>query len=529
MTINDAFSMGSLLFGTQRTEDNSTESKTTTIYGTATSDSKDGVVNVFINDNVLGEGEDYDDDGNRIADAIGDTSIELDTSVSVKEGDTVMISLIGGIAKTPIVTGNVGEGDRQDVAIARADKKADDASIKAGEAIGTASDAKATAQEATSKANDAVLKIQAVEASATQALNSANEAKELIKESSDTIRPILDEFDSVKENASKAANDLETIETSLAYEYAKKTDLTEVEATLRSEVTQSASGWIASVYYTAKGAAVTDEAHALIDKAKKDLDDAQGYLNDSIMSLDKAEKEYVKVSSSVNDAIDSLEMANEFQVEAQRTLAESIEKLEEARAILAEAEIYGDTEAIEAAQLLVNEATLYVEQSNSVLDEATESVHVAEQKLEEARGKFDIAESAVAKAKSDYDQALIDYNRASNGFSETCRSTMSLTSNEFKILIDRASRSATDYLRFSDGILEIANVSDNDSTLKMHLTNSQLSFVDGESNSMADFGKNQDNLWVMNISNANVKDMMTFGSFAWVKRDNGNMSLKWIG
>ena len=38
-----------------------------------------------------------------------------------------------------------------------------------------------------------------------------------------------------------------------------------------------------------------------------------------------------------------------------------------------------------------------------------------------------------------------------------------------------------------------------------------------------------DGIWNMYIEQAYVRDMIRFGDYAWVKRDNGNMSIKWLG
>lgn len=78
--------------------------QTTTVIGEATSDSKDGKVFVdFSGESVSGNGE---------------QSVEVDTTVSVKAGDIVRVSLVGDHAKNPCVTGVVGGGDRTDTEIA---------------------------------------------------------------------------------------------------------------------------------------------------------------------------------------------------------------------------------------------------------------------------------------------------------------------------------------------------------------------------------------------------------------------------
>lgn len=78
----------------------SNSTSTTTILGVATSDSKDGKVNVIISDNTLS------------GDNAG-TAQEIDTNIQVLEGDSVQITLTGSAAmKAPTVTGIIGGGDR---------------------------------------------------------------------------------------------------------------------------------------------------------------------------------------------------------------------------------------------------------------------------------------------------------------------------------------------------------------------------------------------------------------------------------
>lgn len=43
------------------------------------------------------------------------------------------------------------------------------------------------------------------------------------------------------------------------------------------------------------------------------------------------------------------------------------------------------------------------------------------------------------------------------------------------------------------------------------------------------FGLNDDGIWEMHIQNTYAEDMVRFGDYAFIKRQNGNMSLKWLG
>lgn len=74
---------------------------TITYYGTATSDSDSGTVSVHLSDDVT------------LADGDEGTSVELPCTCAVREGDTVMVTLVsaGNALRVPTVTGVVGEGD----------------------------------------------------------------------------------------------------------------------------------------------------------------------------------------------------------------------------------------------------------------------------------------------------------------------------------------------------------------------------------------------------------------------------------
>lgn len=62
----------------------------------------------------------------------------------------------------------------------------------------------------------------------------------------------------------------------------------------------------------------------------------------------------------------------------------------------------------------------------------------------------------------------------------------------------------------------------------LQVTNSVLAFRT-LSQQLAYFGLNENGIWEMHIANTYVDDMIRFGDYAWVKRSNGNMSLKWLG
>ena len=59
-------------------------------------------------------------------------------------------------------------------------------------------------------------------------------------------------------------------------------------------------------------------------------------------------------------------------------------------------------------------------------------------------------------------------------------------------------------------------------------TSNRLAFRTSDQD-IAWFGQNSDGIWEMHIQNTYAEDMVRFGNYAFIKRDNGNMSLKWLG
>jgi len=60
------------------------------------------------------------------------------------------------------------------------------------------------------------------------------------------------------------------------------------------------------------------------------------------------------------------------------------------------------------------------------------------------------------------------------------------------------------------------------------ITSTRMSFRT-DAGDIAYFGLNDDGIWQMHIATTFVDDMIRFGDYAWIKRNNGNMSIKWLG
>lgn len=115
--------LAAAFFGNKRLENSSsgTITQTRTETGIATSDSADGLVSVIIGDETI-PGTSLDET------EIGTNAVTIPTTVAVKSGDVVIVTLVGNDRiKSPTVTGVIGRGDEQETAISEAETAAAEA------------------------------------------------------------------------------------------------------------------------------------------------------------------------------------------------------------------------------------------------------------------------------------------------------------------------------------------------------------------------------------------------------------------
>ena len=93
-------------------------------------------------------------------------------------------------------------------------------------------------------------------------------------------------------------------------------------------------------------------------------------------------------------------------------------------------------------------------------------------------------------------------------------------------LINDAARYATDYIRIEQGVG--ISIGSNEAEIRNVMAYDHQAYVT-PAGEVSRYGLNDEGVWEMLIDNISVRDMMRFGNYAWIRRDNGNMTLKWIG
>ena len=97
--------------------------------------------------------------------------------------------------------------------------------------------------------------------------------------------------------------------------------------------------------------------------------------------------------------------------------------------------------------------------------------------------------------------------------------------------IAEARKVAENYLAYDTATNELTiGVTNADGTRGLHnvISNSIMTFVSGSGEDMAHFGEVND-IWEMAIATARIGSQLRFNDFAWIRRENGNMTLKWLG
>lgn len=88
----------------------------------------------------------------------------------------------------------------------------------------------------------------------------------------------------------------------------------------------------------------------------------------------------------------------------------------------------------------------------------------------------------------------------------------------------QAARTASDFMTYLNGVLTLGSPS---SGIRNVITPTRQGF-ETDAGEILWMGV-EDGIGKMHADNAEIGDMLRFGGFAWIARDNGNMTLKWIG
>lgn len=313
-----------------------------------------------------------------------------------------------------------------------ASDKADSAIEMAGEASQHAEDAKQSASEAITASNNASQNASEAKEAASAAASAAETARQEAEESQQAsanaqaeVARINGEVTAVKGDINSALDELadqaaetEAIRETLEIDYAKKTDVSSVEASLTTEISKKVGELQTTVEENYAG---KNEVVDLEGRLQSQITQNAEGLTSTVSKVEKLESDTTVAQQHVDEA---LSKANEAQQAASLAQANATASQAAADAAKADANIAADkaTAAHEAAQLaesVANAADQKVQEAQGDLAEARENltnvtnrVGATEEEIAAAQARVDQAQTAVNQALADAAEANVAANKA---------------------------------------------------------------------------------------------------------------------
>lgn len=345
-----------------------------------------------------------------------------------------------------------------------ASKKADDAKTSAAdaitnsntainqsnEAINKAQQANQSAGEAKTSAETALTKIDSATADLKKAQDNINSLKSDISSTNKSLDELAKEAGETKETLDGLNGDLQETKETLKLSYAKKTDLSSTEASLKAEITKS-----------------TTELSSKIERAyvgKSELTDIQGKLQSQITQnaegLTSQSSKIDKLENDTTDAQLKITAASEAASKAQSIANKAQTAADNAKTAANKAQTAADEAASKAtfAQQKANEAKTTAEAANTRLANAesdlsaakenlknvTADVNATKEQVEEAQNAVTEAEKNVAKAMKDATDAqnVAKTAQSAADAAKTTANTAQDTANKAKANADEATKTA---------------------------------------------------------------------------------------
>ena len=291
-----------------------------------------------------------------------------------------------------------------------AGQKADQAAQAAADALEDSAEAKTAANVAKETAESAAQKSDSAQDLANTAKTAADEAKSTAEAAKQDAQTAQDEIDALGEN-------LTTLSTTMEAEYARKTDLTEAEASLQTQINQNAAqisstaSKVEKIDETANDAAdkaaaaqtAAGAAQLKADQAVADATAAQSAADIAKTAAAAAQKEADTAHSAAQTAQSAADQAKEDLDAAKADLATVQGRIDATEEDIAAAQVAVDAaqasadKAQEDADAAVSKATA----AQTKADDAAENAQTAQEAANDAASKAILAQQVADEAKGD--------------------------------------------------------------------------------------------------------------------------------
>lgn len=315
-----------------------------------------------------------------------------------------------------------------EAAVEQAKKAAETAETKASEAQQSAGNAAAAANQSAEHSQKAQQDAEEAKTTADSAASAAEQATQTAKSASDTAEAAKLDAEQAQKDINSLGESLTTLENTMSAEYARKTDLTESEAKLQTQISQNAAGIssVASKFQiidetTNNAAELAAQAQAQAKAAQEEADIASAQAEAAQTAADEATEAAQRSQAEADTAKVAADTAQTVANEAEAALAAAQADLETiiARGDATSAEIAAAEQAVadaqaaaetaiseaeaaiataEAAQAVASEAVESAEAAQAVADQAWKDAEMAQKVADEANGAAVAADVAMSAA-----------------------------------------------------------------------------------------------------------------------------------
>lgn len=353
-------------------------------------------------------------------------------------------------------------------AASTAQEDAATAKTSAANAEKNAADAKTAADAASTKSDEAVSTATAAQSDAAEAKTNATKASKTAAAAKADAAQAQKEIDSLGEN-------LTTLSNTMKADYARKTDLTEAEASLSTKISQNA----ANIETTAKKVSVIDEtannaadlaataqtkaeaAQTKADKATSEAAAAQTKADEASLAAQTAQSNADTAKAAAKNAQSVADKAKTDLAEAQKNLATVKGRVDATEGDIAKAQKAVTTAqaAAEKAQSDANAAATKASSAQDAAAAAKENASLAQTAANQASAKAEAAQTIANAAKvnasdaqkkaADAVKTASDAKTAANNAAQTASDAQDIA-NAAKVNATAAQTAADDAKKKSD-------------------------------------------------------------------------------
>ena len=321
--------------------------------------------------------------------------------------------------------------------------KATDATNEASNALKVAADAKNTAADSLSKIKSATVDLEKAKQNITNLRNDINTTNK-------SLDDLVAEAGQTKETLDGLSGDLQETKENLEITYAKKTDLSSTEASLKTEITKSATELSARIEKTYAGkteltdiqgklqSQITQNAEGLTSQATK-IDKIQNDTTDTQAKITAASRVAADALVKAKSAQTSADIAKSAADDAQSAADDAATNAQKAQTKADEAQSMA---ASAAGRLTTAEKDLSDAKAN--LTKVTSDVNSTKEQVQAAQDAVTAAQAKVNQATKDASEAQIAAKNATTtaNNAKTAASEAQQVADNAKIAADEASKTA---------------------------------------------------------------------------------------